>query len=207
MIEASGVLGPPSIFVSLHLSSRRRGSLLFTVPNNQSPIEILLPFQFAPCLILTLLGALAAFGLVSGGRGREHHLLSFRIATITLEQPRPPWSALLPSCNRRALLRDGQRAESSWPAKCWGGVHCSLALLIIYVLIDLNDNIDNFQKGTNLGSFLLQYYLVILPPSSFSLSHLASSLDCSALGKLSSVRSLPCSRPGGLARSSCPSEQ
>ena len=39
---------------------------------------------------------------------------------------------------------------------------CSLALLIIYVLIDLNDNIDNFQKSTNIGSFLLQYYFRFL---------------------------------------------
>ncbi|MDP7654598.1 MAG: LptF/LptG family permease [Roseibacillus sp.] len=41
---------------------------------------------------------------------------------------------------------------------------CSFALLVIYVLIDINDNIDKFQKAENTISFLLQYYLVTLPP-------------------------------------------
>ncbi len=41
---------------------------------------------------------------------------------------------------------------------------CSFALLVIYVLIDINDNIDKFQKAENTLSFLLQYYLVTLPP-------------------------------------------
>ncbi len=41
---------------------------------------------------------------------------------------------------------------------------CSFALLVIYVLVDINDNIDEFQKAENIISFLLQYYLVTLPP-------------------------------------------
>ena len=41
---------------------------------------------------------------------------------------------------------------------------CSFALLLIYVLIDINDNIDNFQKAEGTISFLLHYYLVTLPP-------------------------------------------
>ena len=64
---------------------------------------------------------------------------------------------------------------------------CSLALLIIYVLIDLNDNIDNFQKSTNIGSFLLQYYFVILPPVFVLLIPFGLLLGLLyALGKLSS---------------------
>lgn len=40
---------------------------------------------------------------------------------------------------------------------------CSLALIVIYVLLDVNDNINKFQKAKDTPSFLVQYYAVTLP--------------------------------------------
>ncbi|HAO96539.1 MAG TPA: hypothetical protein DCQ96_10805 [Verrucomicrobiales bacterium] len=182
----------PAFLFPLHLSSRRRGSFIFTVPNNQSPIEIPSPLsKFAPCLVLTLLGALAAFGLVSREAAAVSiHLLGFPDSDqITLEL-RPLLLGLLcflPAiaalCYGMASALDRYLARQMLGAVCI----CSLALLIIYVLIDLNDNIDNFQKSTNLGSFLLQYYLVILPPVFVLLIPFGLLLGLLyALGKLSS---------------------
>ena len=182
----------PAFLFPFHLSSRRRGGFICTVPNNQSPIEIPSPLsKFAPCLVLTLLGALAAFGLVSREAAAvDIHLLGFPDSDqITLEL-RPLLLGLLcflPAiaalCYSMAGSLDRYLARQMLGSVCI----CSLALLIIYVLIDLNDNIDNFQKSTNVGSFLLQYYLVILPPTFVLLIPFGLLLGLLyALGKLSS---------------------
>lgn len=41
---------------------------------------------------------------------------------------------------------------------------CSLALLVIYLLIDASNNFDKFQSASNTATFLVHYYLTTLPP-------------------------------------------
>lgn len=155
--------------VSPHLSSGRPPRFNSTLPNNQYPIEILSPLsKFLPALILAVVGTLAGLGLVPREiQSVEIHLLGFPDSDrITLSLR--PWllgflcflPALAGLCYALAGSLDRYLARQMLGAV---GI-CSFALLVIYVLIDLNDNIDNFQKATDTTSFLLQYYLVTLPP-------------------------------------------
>ena len=167
--SVTALFGLVAFLFTLHLSSRLRGRFNFTLANNQSPIEIPSPLsKFAPFLILTLAGAVAALGLVSREAAAvDIHLLGFPDSDRITLKLRPLFLGilcLLPAiaalCYGIAGALDRYLARQMLRAV---GI-CSFALLVIYILIDLNDNIDNFQKTRDTGAFLLQYYLVTLPP-------------------------------------------
>lgn len=68
---------------------------------------------------------------------------------------------------------------------------CSLALMVIYVLLDVNDNVNEFQKAENTTSFLIQYYAVTLPAVFVQLVPFALMLGLLyCLGKLSHSREI-----------------
>ena len=68
---------------------------------------------------------------------------------------------------------------------------CYLALVLIYLLLDLNDNLSDFQEAQNPGELILQYYGVLLAPMFVQLSPFALLLGLLySLGKLSASREI-----------------
>lgn len=68
---------------------------------------------------------------------------------------------------------------------------CSLALMVIWTLLDVNDNIGEFRKAENLPYFLLRYYAVALPPVFVLLIPFALMLGLLyCLGRLSQSREI-----------------
>ena len=122
----------------------------------------------APCVILTVIGTAAALALIPKEvHAVNIHLLGFPDSDKFTLQLRPLLLATLCLLPGLAALWYGFAGalDRYLTRQMLAAVGiCSLALLVIYVLMDVQDNIGEFQKAKNTGAFLVQYYLITLPP-------------------------------------------
>jgi LPS export ABC transporter permease LptG len=124
--------------------------------------------KFTPMIVLTVLGAALALAIVPGeAHAVEIHLLGFPDSDPDTLKLRPvilTFLCFLPAlaglCYAFAGTLDRYLARQMLGAV---GL-CALALMVVYVLLDVNDNINEFQKAENTFNFLVQYYIVTLPP-------------------------------------------
>ncbi len=124
--------------------------------------------RFLPAVLLAAAGAALAIWIVPlEALAVEEHLLGFPDSeTLTLEL-RPVVLAalcLLPAV--AALFYALADSLDRYLARQMLGAVgiCALALVVVWLLLDVNDNIDKFLKAEDGPAFLLRYYAVALPP-------------------------------------------
>lgn len=124
--------------------------------------------QFIPFLVLTALGAAAAAILIPQEiQAVEDHMVGFPDSEPVTLRLRPFLLGVLIFLPALAALWYGLSGalDRYLTRQMLSAVGiCSLALMVIWILLDVNDNIGEFRQAENLPYFLVRYYAVALPP-------------------------------------------
>ncbi|NNC88976.1 MAG: YjgP/YjgQ family permease [Akkermansiaceae bacterium] len=151
--------------------------------------------RFLPALLLTAVGAaLAAFLVPQEFAAVEEHLLGFPQADPGTHTLRPyvlGTLCFLPAMG--ALLYGAAGALDRYLARQMLGsvAVCIAALIVIWILLDLNDNVAELRRAENPFLFFLRYYGVTFAPMFVLMAPFALLLGLLySLGKLSNSREI-----------------
>ena len=151
--------------------------------------------RLLPALVLALVGAALSFWLVpQEHRAVEEHLIGFPRSDPYTHRLRPIALGLLcflPALAALVYAWSGtlDRYLARHALKSIG--ICSIALFFVWVLTDLNDNLDDYQKAESPVAFTLKYYGVVFPYLFVLLAPFCLLLGLLySLGKLSASREI-----------------
>lgn len=152
-------------------------------------------YRLLPALGLAALGAALAMWLVPVEQHAvEEHLIGFPRADPDTHRLRPVVLAILcflPALGAIAYALAGTLDRYLARRSLLAIGVCFLALVLIWLLLDLNDNLSDFNEADNTSSFMLRYYGVAFGPMFLQLAPFALLLGLLyCLGQLSASREI-----------------